>query len=396
MGKAVKALLAFTLTVLAAVVLLQYAEQAGFLSFLSAPEFPSALDYSGHQANEVAVDGFYRYYYEQLDETEKEAYRAIFNELPSHPERVDIPILNSEQMDRVYNALNHDNPHMLCLEGGGVLETRASGKCSFKLNYEFSAEECEEKTQRMMQKVGEILAGISPGQSEYETEKYIHDHIVQTCRYYEGANPHSAYGALMEGEAMCAGYSKAAQLLLNAAGIRNYLIFGDAQNTAGAVEAHAWNIVLINQQPYHLDVTWDDPLNAGEERIRYSYFNITDAEIGKTHTNLSLAPGCVATAANYYVREGLYFSAFDAQVKARLEAALTSALQSGQTAVEIKFSGTSALNSAANWLIEEQNVYKILLAASRKSGKRVRTDEIRYLVQESQGLLYLEALTETA
>ncbi|MDR1630993.1 MAG: hypothetical protein LBS36_12410, partial [Oscillospiraceae bacterium] len=142
MGKAVKALLAFTITVMAAVVFLQYAERTDLLSFLSAPEYPTSLSFGEHGSGEVATDEFYRYYYEQLGETEQEAYRAIFNELPNHPERVGIPLLTSEQMDRVYNALGNDNPHLLCLAGGGVLETRSSGKCFFMLDYELGADAC--------------------------------------------------------------------------------------------------------------------------------------------------------------------------------------------------------------------------------------------------------------
>ncbi len=45
-------------------------------------------------------------------------------------------------------------------------------------------------------------------------------------------------------------------------------------------EAHMWNIIKLNDNWYHIDVTWD---SAGELQ-KYDYFNLSDELIKKTHT----------------------------------------------------------------------------------------------------------------
>ena len=47
-----------------------------------------------------------------------------------------------------------------------------------------------------------------------------------------------------------------------------------------ASKNHIWNLVYIEDNWYHLDLTWDDPLlEDGREIIDYSYFLITTEEL---------------------------------------------------------------------------------------------------------------------
>jgi len=63
----------------------------------------------------------------------------------------------------------------------------------------------------------------------------------------------SAYGALVEGSAVCQGYAEAYEYLLEKVGIKSELCNSTLLN-------HVWNIVYINGISYHVDVTWDDPV----------------------------------------------------------------------------------------------------------------------------------------
>ena len=62
-----------------------------------------------------------------------------------------------------------------------------------------------------------------------------------------------AYGALVEGSAVCQGYSEAYKYLLELVGIKSDLCSSVLLN-------HVWNIVYIDGKGYHVDVTWDDPV----------------------------------------------------------------------------------------------------------------------------------------
>ncbi len=112
-----------------------------------------------------------------------------------------------------------------------------------------------------------------------EKIKAIHDYIINTTQYDKDRSDkkvkkyHSdtAYGALVEHKAICGGYADAMKLFLDRMGIENYKI---------ASENHIWNLVKIDGEWLHLDLTWDDPLtDTGEDVLEYSYFLITTEEL---------------------------------------------------------------------------------------------------------------------
>ncbi len=67
---------------------------------------------------------------------------------------------------------------------------------------------------------------------------------------------------------------------LDGLGIESYFVIGESKG-----ESHAWNLVKIEDQYYHIDPTWDDPVTEdGKDILRYNYFNLTDDELSKTHS----------------------------------------------------------------------------------------------------------------
>ena len=165
---------------------------------------------------------------------------------------------------------------------------------------------------------------IRPGMTDYEKELAFHDFIVQNIEYdtrFEALEdiPESssqALGVLETGIAICGGYSQLMTLLLNRAGIPCRIVTGVADG-----ELHAWNIVLLNGATYHVDVTWDDPVpiegNTERNLVHYDYFNVTDAEIGKSHTWIKADyPACVETAENYFVKNNMLVDGIDNLINA--------------------------------------------------------------------------------
>lgn len=122
----------------------------------------------------------------------------------------------------------------------------------------------------------------------YDTELFFHNWIIKRCTYIDGkTHSHDAYGAIVEGEAVCEGYARALQILLNAAGIENHIVVGSSRN-----EGHAWNLVEVYPDAwFHVDTTWDDVgFSSWDEEdaitddvISYAYFNCSDADISLDH-----------------------------------------------------------------------------------------------------------------
>ena len=164
-----------------------------------------------------------------------------------------------------------------------------------------------------------MLSGITSSMSEYAREKLLHDRLAARVTYDgTGANAHNAYGALVEGKAVCEGYAEAFQYLLQKAGIQSFIITGSSSNPAtGSPEGHAWNAVRIDGRYYHVDVTWDDQ----GENIFYAYFNKTDAAILEDHTIDAAAyqlPVCSSENADYFYVNGGRLPLFDLNAVAAL------------------------------------------------------------------------------
>ena len=153
-----------------------------------------------------------------------------------------------------------------------------------------------------------LIAGITPDMPEFERELILHDRLADHIAYEDGDRVHDAYGALVDGKAVCDGYTKAFQYLLQRVGIQSFMVTG-----IGNGVKHAWNIVRIDGKYYNVDLTWDDQ----KSDIIYTYFNITDEEIKSLSHILDkesedFAPVCTSTDANYFAVYGGKTNAFSA------------------------------------------------------------------------------------
>ncbi len=129
----------------------------------------------------------------------------------------------------------------------------------------------------------QAVAQVEPSMSDLEKALVVHDYLVQNCEYdYErySANPdsvpevsHTAYGGLVEKMAVCDGYGKAYAYIMNdKLGIPCELVSSDAMN-------HAWNLIQIDGEWYHVDATWDDPTWDSIGRVVHKYFLLSDTVI---------------------------------------------------------------------------------------------------------------------
>lgn len=142
--------------------------------------------------------------------------------------------------------------------------------------------------------------------------------MAASISYEETDNAHNAYGALVEGKAVCEGYAEAYQFLLQCAGLQSFIVTGSSMNPAtGIPEGHAWNMVRVDGRYYHVDLTWDDQ----GERLFYAYFNKTDARIKEDHTidaTVYTLPVCNSEVADYFSVNGGNLPAFDLDAVAAL------------------------------------------------------------------------------
>ncbi len=130
--------------------------------------------------------------------------------------------------------------------------------------------------------VTSIMSTVQPeAMSDFEKVKFVNDYIVKNTIYSEDsvASSHSAYAVAYEGKGVCQGYALFAQKLLQALGMESMYVVGEVY-TGG----HAWNLVKVDGQWYHLDTTWNDPVPDRGTGIRYDYFLLSDRDMRVDHS----------------------------------------------------------------------------------------------------------------
>lgn len=115
---------------------------------------------------------------------------------------------------------------------------------------------------------------IQPGMTDFEKALALHDWLTANADYSSHCTFFGPEGVLVYGEGVCQSYADAFGQLLDKVGIANKPVVSAAMN-------HAWNLVQLDGEWYHIDVTWDDPVD-GEER--HSYFGLSDALMSQDHS----------------------------------------------------------------------------------------------------------------
>lgn len=120
---------------------------------------------------------------------------------------------------------------------------------------------------QFMNKINACETQIASKGSEYERAKEAHDLVCKNVRYVSGTYDQSAYSAVIEGQTVCAGYTKMYGILCNGAGIESIGVTN---------RDHGWNKVKVDNDWYNVDTTWDD-----QNSIIYDYFLVSDENVNK-------------------------------------------------------------------------------------------------------------------
>lgn len=190
-------------------------------------------------------------------------------------------VLTQAEIRLVISAVKIDNPIVFWLSDHfGYSNT--SGFTTIQLYSLIPPMEIKEKSDKMVNVANSIVTSMEGGLDEFTLELRIHDKILEMCKYADDVKSSkddylafTVYGVLVNGSAVCEGYSKTFQYLMSQLGIECTTIMG-----RGKTELHMWNSVKINGNFYFVDVSWDD----SKEYSKYDYFNITEEQLLKDHT----------------------------------------------------------------------------------------------------------------
>lgn len=355
--------------------------------------FISASAYKWHNTEAVEVTDYgspHKFYYHKLGNIEKHAYNEIISQIYELPEKIEIPDIDATQLDMIFSSLLYDNPDLFfvgrkCTLLSDMLKTYCA------VEYTLTKEEYLSQKQELTQVSQKVISSLSDPGNEWQTELEIHDYIVDNCRY-KLEEPKlvysSSYGALVNGQAACEGYSKAAKLLFDMAGIESAVVSGISKGFDGENGAHMWNAVKIDGEFYYLDCTWDDPINKDEKDVKfYSYFNVTTDMISQTHSDFSYDFKCNATEANYFIKTGRFFDEYKRTDEKTVIDFIADDVDGGIWCTQLRFGSDKAYKKAYNELLTDERIYSVLSRANVKSDEKISYETISFYEVPEQNVL---------
>ncbi|MCR5033178.1 MAG: hypothetical protein K6A92_09980 [Lachnospiraceae bacterium] len=320
-------------------------------------------------------------YYSLLTRQQQVLYEELYSCIVTLGEDVKVSTLDTDELYTVYEAVMGDHPEIFyCVGYTYRLKTidDIPQSITFTGKYSYSGQEIDAYNEQLAKKLAEVKEGLPAGAGDYEIARYLYEYVITHTEYVlDSRDNQSLLSALLWGESVCTGYTKAYQYLALQMGLRCAMVTGQAGGGS-----HAWALVRVEGEYYHVDVTWGDPEFSGSvsgegPEVGYGYLLITDEEISRNHTidNFLKLPSCTATNANYFRREGLLFDHVQEEVLARICSDYAAA---GKKSIQIKASGEEAYEELVRYLITDGHMFDYAITGQESCW--YLTDDVLYTI----------------
>ena len=294
-------------------------------------------------------------------------YDYTLEKLAAHETVIRFPHeIPNETLDQTIHQILMDHPELFWIKQWYCTSTPSWSK--LEIDTEASTDELSEMSDQLHAAVQEIVNQV-PDADAYGKALFVHDYIVSHTDYDqksaddpEAVKSTTAYDCLVGHKAVCSGYSRAYQMVMQQLGYPCGVCSGTSRGIS-----HAWNYIQIEGKYYWADLTFDDPVSSNggsSDTIEHSFFLINDEMLLRTRTmgtdNL-FVPVCDSLEQNYYVRRNSFLESYSPEdVNAIL------ARSTGEHRAEIMFRTSEALQEAMTDLLDNEKIWE--LEAVRSNG----------------------------
>lgn len=330
------------------------------------------------------VDPLSDYAFSNLPDGAKELYGSVAYTMETHSEGFMFDAIDVDMLKLAISAVKSDHPEYFWVSGYTLrMQTVEDELVSVEYvpEYMFTAGEAASLKPEVEAEIAGYLRLVEGEEDEYGRALILFNELVVRCTYGASENDQNIVSVFTQRVSVCSGYAKALQLLYIRAGIRCAYVTGEIVGG----ERHAWNIAVIDGEPYCMDATWSDarPFEDGTEQTKaaFAYFALTTEEMlrSRVRDEGQNLPVCMATEANYYIKNGLVLDGYDSGA---LTSVFTDAALAREARVSFKFTGPGAYNEAIRELFEENRVFDILGAAASVQGSLSSTRTVYSLLDD--------------
>ena len=353
-------------------------------------------------AIERTPDAVKKYAYDCLNTDEKMVYDAVLQAVQTHTaELTSLPAsVDDTQIQKIIDYVQVDHPGIFWFRHGATYFFDAATHIVNKVQFTYcmSKEEAQKRQAEIDKMLAPFLESVNERMSDYEVALKVYENIINLVDYDtiglerqsktentpdKPDDLRSVYGVFVNKKAVCAGYAKATQYLMNLLGIECTYVTSDT---------HAWNLVKLEGDYYHLDTTWGDSSNTeqGHEQgdtIDYDCFCITTEEVlnlksHKPADSLPL-PECTATKCNYHIRSGLCFENY---ALSDIRERILESVSDGCIDISLKFTNENEYQKCKRDLLQDNKMHEVIQYVNLKTKVKIASS-YRYSERDERCIL---------
>lgn len=315
----------------------------------------------------------------------EEIYQELVNAMRNYQDTITFNAdADFDDVDLAVNNVIRRDPELFWITGYDISSNGKKTELELRILDSLSVDDRIRMQSELDNAANRIIAMLPATGDEFDKVVFVHDYIIDHTDYDDMAAMSTemdmegtAYGCLVNGNAVCQGYSEAFLYIMNKLGIKCGIVSG---NTAEG--PHSWNYVYVNGGCYWIDLTWDDPGGSdGESYLSHTYCLINDDLLLRTRNidhSFGDVPVCNSMICNYFVRKNAYFYTYD---KALAGEAVTAGA-SGRSA-EMMFASKESFDEAIDCLFSKGEVWGLSDLISHDDNVEYSADDNMYVISFS-------------
>ncbi len=184
------------------------------------------------------------------------AYEALYFGIKNLAEWVDVSAysITPDELNTVFGQIVNNNPEFFYLESHYMYtQNNFTGMAgSISLFYNCEKTEIPERIRLVEAEAEKLVAQVNADTTDYERILLVNEYLCLNYEYDHSSDPvYDMYNLFTRKKGVCQAYALASTYLLRRLGVKCSTIPSDTMG-------HAWNMVMVNSEWYHLDVTWND------------------------------------------------------------------------------------------------------------------------------------------
>ena len=201
----------------------------------------------------------------------------ILEQLKAQKDKIDVSKyeLSPNDFATMYWRLLNANPDMFYVSGAYRYYMKADYVSSFLPEYIYEGNELTQMRSVYNSGVNAIVNYALGANTKVGQMLRANDYMCANYQYDLSYSIYSPELFFKNGKGVCQAYMLVYRAVLNRLGIQNLSVTSDEIN-------HTWNMVNLDGSWYHIDVTWNDPIQDVPLRACHNNFLLSDAGITNT------------------------------------------------------------------------------------------------------------------